>query len=70
MGKSTGYSRFLIKEQEKELYKVITTNIPDEIGFGYAKNQNFNIARKWVSDNFNVEYNNRCMLQVIIQVKS
>lgn len=29
------------------------------------KNWNFNIARKWVSDNFNIEYSNRGMLQVL-----
>lgn len=65
MGKPTGCPRFLTKEQEEELYKVITTKTPDEVGFGYRKNWNSNIARKWVSDNFNVEYSSRGMLQVL-----
>lgn len=65
MGKPTGSPRFLTNDQEEELYKVITTKTPDEVGFGYRKNWNSNIARKWVSDNFNVEYSSRGMLQVL-----
>lgn len=65
MGKPTGCPRFLTNDQEEELYKVITTKTPDEVGFGYRKNWNSNIARKWVSDNFNVEYSSRGMLQVL-----
>ena len=44
---------------------MITTKTPDELGFGYRKNWNANMARKWVSDNFQVEYSNRGMLQVL-----
>jgi len=47
------------------LYEVMTTKTPDEVGFGRRKNWNANIARKWVSDNFNVEYSSRGMLQVL-----
>lgn len=47
------------------IIEVITTKIPDEVGFGHRKNWNANIAGKWVSDNFNVEYSNRGMLQVL-----
>ena len=65
MGKPTGCPRFLTKEQEEELYKIISTKTPDEVGFGYRKNWNSNIARKWVSDTFNVEYSSRGMLQVL-----
>ena len=65
MGKTTGCPRFLTKEQEEKLYEVITTKTPDEVGFGHRKNWNANIARKWVSDNFQVEYSNRGMLQVL-----
>lgn len=65
MGKTTSCPRFLTKEQEEVLYEVITTKTPDELGFGYRKNWNANIARKWVSDNFQVEYSNRGLLQVL-----
>lgn len=44
MGKPTGCPRFLTDEQEKKLYEVITTKTPDEVGFGYRKNWNANIA--------------------------
>lgn len=56
IGKSTLCPRFLTNKQEEELYKAITTKIRDESGFGYRKNWNSNIARKWFSNNFNVEY--------------
>ena len=65
MGKSTGTPRFLTQEQEQKLYEVITTKTPDEVGFGYRKNWNANIARKWVFDNFGIEYSNRGMLDVL-----
>ena len=68
MGKTTGSPRFLSKEQEAELYKVITTKTPDEVGFGYRKNWNANIACKWVNDNFNIQYSNRGMLQVLYRL--
>jgi putative transposase len=65
MGKPTGCPCFLTKEQEAELYELITTKTPDEVSFGYRKNWNANILCKWVSDNFNVQYSNRGMLQVL-----
>jgi len=65
IGKPTGCPRFLTTDQEENLYEVMTTKTPDEVGFGRRKNWNANIARKWVSDNFNVEYSSRGMLQVL-----
>jgi Transposase and inactivated derivatives len=65
MGKSSGSPRFLSKDQEKKLYEIITTKTPDQVGFGNRRNWNANIARKWVSDNFHIEYSNRGMLQVL-----
>jgi len=65
MGKSSGSPRFLSKEQENKLYEVIVTKTPDQVGFGNRKNWNANIGRKWVSDNFQIEYSNRGMLQVL-----
>lgn len=65
MGKSSGSPRFLSQEQEAKLYEVITTKTPDEVGFGYRKNWNASIACKWVKDNFNIQYSNRGMLQVL-----
>jgi len=65
IGKKTGCPRFLTLEQEQQLYELIVTKTPDEVGFGYRKNWNANIVRKWVSDNFQVEYSSRGMLQVL-----
>lgn len=65
MKKSTGCSSYLSKEQQEKLYEVITTKTPDEVGFGYRKNWNANIARQWVSDNFGVDYSTRGMLDVL-----
>ncbi|MFC0906999.1 winged helix-turn-helix domain-containing protein [Clostridium sp. MT-14] len=42
----------------------MTTKTSDQLGFGNRKNWNASIARKWVSDNFHIEYSNRGMLQV------
>lgn len=65
IGKTTGCPRFLTQEQEQQLYELIVTKTPDKVGFGYRKNWNANIIRKWVSDNFQVEYSNRGMLNVL-----
>ncbi|MCC9293492.1 transposase [Clostridium sp. MT-14] len=64
IGKSNGSPGFLSKDQEKKLYEIITIKTPDQLGLGNRKNWNANIARKWVSDNFHIEYSNRGMLQV------
>lgn len=65
IGKSSGLPRFLTKEQEAILFELISTKTPDEVGFGYRKNWNSNIVKKWVKDNFNIEYSKRGMLQVL-----
>lgn len=65
MGKSSGCPRLLTQEQEKTLYDVIVTKTPDQVGFGKRKNWNANIARQWVSDQFNIEYSKRGMLDVL-----
>ncbi len=67
MRKSSGCPSFISKKQEKEkaLYDVIVTMTSDQVGFGNRKNWNANIARKWVRDNFHIEYSNRVMLQVL-----
>lgn len=65
MGKSSGSPSFLNKVQEQKLYDVIVTKTPDQLGFGKLKNWNANIARKWVNDNFQIEYSNSGMLQVL-----
>lgn len=38
MGKSTGASRNLTTEQEQELFEVITTKTPDQVGFAHRMN--------------------------------
>jgi len=65
MGKSTGFPRFLTQEQEEILFKIITTQTPDEVGFGYRKNWTADIVRKWVKDNFGIEYSTRGMQDVL-----
>ena len=66
--KQTGKPKRLTDEQEKELVKVITTKTPDEVGFKNRKNWDTNIACKWVSDTYNVEYTSRGMLDVLYRL--
>ncbi len=65
MGKSTGAPRLLTQEQEQQLFEVITTKTPDEVGFPNRKNWDSNIARQWVHNNFGVQYSPRGMLEVL-----
>lgn len=65
MGKSTGAPRFLTPEQEKQLFEVITTKTPDEVGIPNRKNWDSHIACQWVKNNFGVEYSARGMLDVL-----
>jgi len=65
MGKSPGLPRYLTAEQERKLYEVITTKTPDEVSFGLRKNWTADMARKWVKDNFGVEYSTRGMQDVL-----
>ena len=57
--------RYLTEEQDGKLYEVITTKTPDEVGFGLRKNWTADMARKWVKDNFGVEYSTRGMQDVL-----
>jgi len=65
MGKSTGAPRFLTPEQEQQLFEVITTKTPDQVGIPNRKNWDSHIACQWVKNNFGIEYSARGMLDVL-----
>jgi len=65
MGKSSGAPRKLTNEQEKQLVEVITTKLPDEVGFSSRKNWDSNIIGQWVQNNFNIKYSPRGILEVL-----
>jgi len=65
MGKSTGAPRFLTTEQEQQLFSVITTKTPDQVGIPKRKNWDTPAARQWVKKSFAVEYSARGMLKVL-----
>jgi len=69
MGKSPGAPRLLTPQQEKLLVEVITTKTPDEVGFFPRKNWDSNIIRQWVFKDFNIEYTQRGMLEVLYRLK-
>lgn len=56
MNHSTGAPRFLTKEQETTLIKVITNQTPDEVGFPNRKNWNLKIIQQWLITTFNISY--------------
>lgn len=65
MGKSTGAPKFLTADQEQQLFEVITTKTPDQVGIPNRKNWDSHIACTWVKANFGVEYSARGMLEVL-----
>lgn len=65
MGKSTGAPKLLTAEQEQQLFKVITTQTPDQVGIPNRKNWDSHIACEWVKNTFGVEYTARGMLDVL-----
>jgi putative transposase len=68
IGKSTGAPRLLTHEQENQLVEIITTKTPDEVGFFPRKNWDSNIIRQFVLKNFNTEYTQRGMLEVLYRL--
>ena len=69
MGHSPGAPRMLTDKQEKQLYDVISTKTPDEVGFKYRKNWTSSLAVKWVKLNFEVEYSINGMLDLLHRIK-
>lgn len=65
MGKSTGAPKYLTPEQEQQLFEVITTKTPDQVGIPNRKNWDSGIACKWVKMNFGIQYTARGMLDVL-----
>mgnify|MGYP003938920725 FL=1 len=65
MGKSTGAPKYLTPEQEQQLYEVITTKTPDQVGIPNRKNWDSHIACEWVKMNFGIQYTARGMLDVL-----
>lgn len=69
MRHSPGAPRMLTDKQEKQLYDVILTKTPDEVGFLYRKNWTSSLAVKWVKENFEVEYSINGMLNLLHRIK-
>jgi len=62
--KPPGRPPFLSAEQEQKLYKTISENAPDEVGFDGIKNWTAKVACHWVSKEFGVHYKASGMLDL------
>lgn len=69
LGHSPGAPRMLTDKQESKLVEIITAKTPDEVGFPNKKNWNVNIIRRWVLDNFGVEYSYTGMIDLMHRLK-
>lgn len=61
----SGAPKFLSKEQEESLKKIITLNTPDNVGFPNRKNWTVSLAMQWVNNNFSIKYSHSGMLKVL-----
>lgn len=66
---SSGAPHMLTDEQEQQLYEVISTKTPDEVGFPYRKNWTSSIAVHWVKQNFGIEYSISGMCDLMHRLK-
>lgn len=56
---NTGRVNKLTSVQEEELYNVIKTKMPNEVGFAPFANWTSFLAVKWIDQNFNVKFSDR-----------
>jgi putative transposase len=62
--KPPGRPRFLTKEQESQVYRTISENTPEEVGFEGVMNWTAKIACLWVFKEFGVQYKVNGMLDL------
>ena len=62
--KQPGRPSFLSKEQEQRLYKTISENTPEEVGFDGVMNWTAKLACLWVFKEFGVKYSINGMLDM------
>ena len=67
--KPPGRPRFLTKEQEEKLYKTISENTPEDVGFDGVMNWTAKIACLWVLKEFGVQYKVNGMLDMFHRLK-
>ena len=62
--KSPGRPSFLTESQQQQVYDVISSKTPDEVGFDGIKNWTAKIACLWVFQEFGVQYQVNGMLDL------
>ena len=58
---NTGKRNKLTEEQERELYEMIKTKLPKEVGFAPFVNRTSSLAVQWIKANYNVMFSDRGM---------
>lgn len=69
LGKAKGRERKLNAEQEAKLYKVITEELPKDVGLGPFCNWTAPLACKYVKEHFGVDFSERGMRDVFYRLK-
>ena len=67
--KSPGRPSFLTKEQEQQVYKTISENTPEDVGFTGIMNWTAKLACLWVYEEFGVQYKVNGMLDLFHRLK-
>ena len=63
-----GRNKKLTEEQERELYEVIKTKLPSEVGFAPFANWTSSLAVQWVKANYGIEFSDRGLRNVFERI--
>lgn len=69
MGYSTGRKTKLTSEQEQQVYQVIVNKTPVDVGFPAKMNWTAPMIRKWIEQEFNVQFSERGTRDLLYRLK-